>query len=86
MGSSQSTAVSAAGGIEGGKAFPIPTGMSLSYWLQGVRASPLLDHRTTEEVPKSADAVVIGSGVRGLSVAVTFDVPKWLDVRYIDRV
>ncbi|KAJ7201224.1 hypothetical protein C8J57DRAFT_1455102 [Mycena rebaudengoi] len=62
MGSSQPTTASAFDRIEGGKAFPIPTGMSLSYWLQGVRASPLLDHRTTEELPKSADVVIIGSG------------------------
>ncbi|KAJ7253268.1 FAD dependent oxidoreductase-domain-containing protein [Mycena rebaudengoi] len=63
MGSSQPTTASAFDRIEGGKAFPIPTGMSLSYWLQGVRASPLLDHRTTEELPKSADVVIIGSGL-----------------------
>ncbi|KAJ6592795.1 DAO-domain-containing protein [Mycena capillaripes] len=62
MGSSQSIEQTVGGGIEGGKAFPIPKGMSLSYWLQGVRASPLLDHRTTEELPKSAEVVIIGSG------------------------
>ncbi len=44
--------------------FPQPTGMSLSYWLQGVRASPLLDHRTTADIPPEADVVIIGSGVR----------------------
>ncbi|KAF7362646.1 FAD-dependent oxidoreductase [Mycena venus] len=57
------------GGVEGGKAFPIPKGMSLSYWLQGVRASPLLDHRTTEELPKSAEVVIIGSGMSGTMTA-----------------
>lgn len=43
--------------------FPKQTGQSLSYWLQGVRCDPLLDHRSTPEVPPSADIVVIGSGV-----------------------
>ncbi|KAJ7231255.1 FAD dependent oxidoreductase-domain-containing protein [Mycena rebaudengoi] len=69
MRSSQPTTASAFDRIEGGRAFPIPTGMSLSYWLQGVRASPLLDHRTTEELPKSADVVIIGSGMCGTLVA-----------------
>ncbi|KAF8922380.1 DAO-domain-containing protein [Mucidula mucida] len=39
--------------------------MSLSYWLQGVRASPLLDHRTTADIPPEADVVIIGSGLTG---------------------
>jgi hypothetical protein len=43
--------------------FPRPTGQSLSYWLQGVRCDPLLDHRSTEELPTEADTVIIGSGV-----------------------
>lgn len=43
--------------------FPRPEGQSLSYWLQGVRANPLLDHRTTPDLPESADTVIIGSGV-----------------------
>ena len=43
--------------------FPKPSGQSQSYWLQQVRCDPLLDHRTTEELPKEADTVVIGSGV-----------------------
>lgn len=62
MGSSESATTS--GGVEGGQAFPLPTGMSLSYWLQGVRASPFLDHRTTEALPKTAEVVIIGAGVR----------------------
>ncbi|KAJ7174991.1 DAO-domain-containing protein [Mycena crocata] len=74
MGSSQSAAQTESTqmvtrGIEGGKAFPIPTGMSLSYWLQGVRASPLIDHRTTEALPESADVVIIGSGMSGTLTA-----------------
>lgn len=68
MGSSQS-AEKVARGVEGGKAFPTAKGMSLSYWLQGVRASPLLDHQTTEELPKAAEVVIIGSGVRLFTVA-----------------
>lgn len=43
--------------------FPLEHGMSLSYWLQGVRASPLLNHRTTGDIPLQADVVIIGSGV-----------------------
>lgn len=43
--------------------FPKQSGQSLSYWLQGVRCDPLLDHRSTAELPVSADIVVIGSGV-----------------------
>ncbi|KAF7350695.1 FAD-dependent oxidoreductase [Mycena sanguinolenta] len=64
MGFSQST-TRMAGGVEGGRAFPIPEGMSLSYWLQGVRASPFLDHRTTGQLPKSAEVVIVGSGMTG---------------------
>ncbi|KAK7043508.1 FAD-dependent oxidoreductase [Favolaschia claudopus] len=56
-------------GSEGGIAFPIPKGMSLSYWMQGVRASPLLDHRTTTDLPETADAVIIGSGMTGTLTA-----------------
>jgi hypothetical protein len=43
--------------------FPKQDGPSLSYWLQGVRSDHLLDHRTTPELPLSADIVIIGSGV-----------------------
>jgi len=44
--------------------FPKSEGQSLSYWLQQVRCDPLLDHRTTGELPKEVDTVIIGSGVR----------------------
>ncbi|KAL5409684.1 hypothetical protein PMIN03_005814 [Paraphaeosphaeria minitans] len=40
--------------------FPKASGQSLSYWLQQVRSDPLLDHRTTEQLPEQADAVIIG--------------------------
>lgn len=43
--------------------FPLAEGMSLSYWLQGVRSNPLLDHRSTGGIPAEADVVIIGSGV-----------------------
>jgi len=43
--------------------FPRPSGQSLSYWLQGVRCDPLLDHRSTLDLPLEADTVIIGSGV-----------------------
>lgn len=52
--------------------FPKQTGQSLSYWLQGVRCDPLLDHRSTPDLPASADIVIIGSGV---SCSVPFAVP-----------
>ena len=42
---------------------PLEDGMCLSYWLQGVRNNPLLDHRTTEHLLSHADVVIIGSGV-----------------------
>ena len=44
--------------------FPLPEGMSLSFWLQSVRQDPLLDTRTTENLPDTAEVVIIGSGVR----------------------
>ncbi|THU84146.1 DAO-domain-containing protein [Dendrothele bispora CBS 962.96] len=49
--------------------FPQLKAQSLSYWLQGVRANPLLDHRTTENVPEEADVVIIGSGMTGALTA-----------------
>jgi hypothetical protein len=38
-------------------------GVSLSHWLKTVQGDPLLDHRTTPDLPTSADIVIIGSGV-----------------------
>ncbi|CAM1503167.1 Fc.00g079430.m01.CDS01 [Cosmosporella sp. VM-42] len=49
--------------------FPRKSGSSVSYWLQGVQGDPLLNHRTTPELPSSADIVVIGSGITGTLVA-----------------
>ncbi|KAI4681881.1 uncharacterized protein J4E84_007478 [Alternaria hordeiaustralica] len=49
--------------------FPKQGGQSLSYWLQQVRCDPLLDHRTTDELPQQADTVIIGSGITGTLVA-----------------
>ncbi|ORY11139.1 FAD dependent oxidoreductase-domain-containing protein [Clohesyomyces aquaticus] len=49
--------------------FPKQGGQSLSYWLQQVRCDPLLDHRTTEELPEEVDTVIIGSGITGSLVA-----------------
>lgn len=48
---------------------PKQEGQSLSYWLQQVRADPLLDHRTTASLPQDADTVVIGSGITGTLAA-----------------
>ena len=45
--------------------FPKQGGQSLSYWLQQVRCDPLLNHRTTDDLPKDADTVIIGSGITG---------------------
>lgn len=41
----------------------------MSYWLQQVRCDPLLDHRTTQNLPAQADTVIIGSGITGTLVA-----------------
>ncbi|KAH8881112.1 DAO-domain-containing protein [Thozetella sp. PMI_491] len=48
--------------------YPKRSGQCLSYWLQGVRCNPLLDHRTTPELPRYADTVIIGSGITGTLV------------------
>ncbi|KAI4950480.1 hypothetical protein J4E91_004363 [Alternaria rosae] len=48
---------------------PKQGGQSLSYWLQQVRCDPLLNHRTTEELPQEADTVIVGSGITGTIVA-----------------
>ncbi|WWD09710.1 hypothetical protein V865_007838 [Kwoniella europaea PYCC6329] len=50
---------------------PVEVGMSLSLWLQTVRNNPLLNHRTTEELPKTADVVIIGSGATGSLTALS---------------
>ena len=42
---------------------PLSSGMSSSLWLETVRNNPLLDHRTTPQLPNNADVVIIGSGV-----------------------
>jgi len=49
--------------------FPKRGGQSLSYWLQQVRCDPLLDHRSTEQLPEQADTVIIGSGLSGTLIA-----------------
>ncbi|ESK90553.1 fad dependent oxidoreductase [Moniliophthora roreri MCA 2997] len=41
----------------------------LSFWLQGTRSSSLLGHRTTPELPSTADIAIIGSGISGAAVA-----------------
>ncbi|ORX34976.1 putative FAD dependent oxidoreductase [Kockovaella imperatae] len=45
--------------------FPLTEGMCLSGWLEGVRHNPLLDHRTTDALPSTADYVIIGAGITG---------------------
>ncbi|KAL4773191.1 FAD dependent oxidoreductase-domain-containing protein [Aspergillus nidulans var. acristatus] len=49
--------------------FPKEGRYSLSYWLQGVQGDPLLNHRTTPDLPSSADIVIIGSGITGTLAA-----------------
>ncbi|KAI3281275.1 hypothetical protein DTO002I6_9889 [Penicillium roqueforti] len=49
--------------------FPKRTNYSISHWLQSVQGDPLLDHRTTPELPASADIVIIGSGMSGTIIA-----------------
>ncbi|KAJ8105380.1 hypothetical protein OPT61_g10214 [Boeremia exigua] len=48
---------------------PKQDGQSLSYWLQQVRCDPLLDHRTTNNLPDDVDTVIIGSGITGTLAA-----------------
>ncbi|KAF2801226.1 DAO-domain-containing protein [Melanomma pulvis-pyrius CBS 109.77] len=48
--------------------FPKQGGQSLSYWLQQVRCDALLNHRSTEDLPKEVDTVIIGSGITGTLV------------------
>lgn len=43
--------------------FPKQDASLLSYWLETVQGDLLLHHRSTPELPLSADIVVIGSGV-----------------------
>jgi hypothetical protein len=43
--------------------FPKQHGQSHSYWLEGAHGDELLNHRTTPDLPSSADIVIIGSGV-----------------------
>jgi hypothetical protein len=43
--------------------FPMQDSRLLSYWLETVQGDPLLHHRTTPDLPLSADIVIIGSGV-----------------------
>ncbi|KAL4990058.1 hypothetical protein BDW68DRAFT_175418 [Aspergillus falconensis] len=49
--------------------FPKEGRYSLSYWLRGVQGDPLLNHRTTPDLPSSADIVIIGSGMTGTLAA-----------------
>ena len=51
--------------------FPKRDNYSISYWLQSVQGDPLLDHRTTPELPPSSDIVVIGSGVSNSQISLT---------------
>ncbi|KAH9837402.1 FAD dependent oxidoreductase [Teratosphaeria destructans] len=49
--------------------YPKPDGYSLSYWQQQVRCDPLLNHRSSRDLPKKVDCVVIGSGITGCMTA-----------------
>ncbi|KAJ5747042.1 uncharacterized protein N7511_008738 [Penicillium nucicola] len=49
--------------------FPKKTGYSVSHWLQSAKEDPLLIHRTTSELPATADVVIIGSGMSGTLMA-----------------
>ena len=42
---------------------------SISFWLQGTRSSSLLGHRSSTELPETADVVIIGSGLSGAAIA-----------------
>ncbi|KIV87380.1 hypothetical protein PV11_02930 [Exophiala sideris] len=62
--------------------FPKKNGYSLSYWLRGVQKDPLFNHRTTAELPASADIVIIGSGMTG-TLAAKHCLATWPDKRVI---
>lgn len=47
----------------------LPTPESSSSFWHTEPSSLLLNHRTTEDLPREADVVVIGSGISGASVA-----------------
>ncbi|KAK6085218.1 putative FAD dependent oxidoreductase [Seiridium cupressi] len=49
--------------------FPKKDGSSLSRWLEDALDDPLLNCRTTHELPLSADIVIIGSGITGTLTA-----------------
>ncbi|WWD16931.1 hypothetical protein CI109_101363 [Kwoniella shandongensis] len=51
--------------------FPLQRGMGLSHWQQTTRANPLLNHRSTADLPTGADVVVIGSGISGAVAALS---------------
>ncbi|EAL17431.1 hypothetical protein CNBM2350 [Cryptococcus deneoformans B-3501A] len=61
-------------------ALPLESGFCLSLWLQTVRNNPLLNHRTTDELPREAEVVIIGSGISGSLCALSLlqgpDPPK----------
>ncbi|WWC91289.1 uncharacterized protein L201_006232 [Kwoniella dendrophila CBS 6074] len=50
---------------------PIERGMSTSHWLGTVRSNPLLDYRSSEELPSKADMIIIGSGLSGALTALS---------------
>ncbi|PYH42519.1 NAD(P)/FAD-dependent oxidoreductase [Aspergillus saccharolyticus JOP 1030-1] len=56
--------------------FPKQADYSISHWLQSVKDDPLLNHRTTPELPQSADVVIIGSGMSG-TVTVKHIIETW---------
>ncbi|EFX01761.1 FAD dependent oxidoreductase superfamily [Grosmannia clavigera kw1407] len=49
--------------------FPKATGSSMSYWLLSAQGDQLLDYRTTDTLPETADIVIIGSGMTGTLTA-----------------
>ncbi|KAL6238259.1 hypothetical protein BDW75DRAFT_228082 [Aspergillus navahoensis] len=49
--------------------FPKVGRYSLSYWLRGVQGDPLLNHRTTLDLPSSTDILIIESGMTGTLAA-----------------
>ncbi|WVQ77774.1 hypothetical protein IAR50_007464 [Cryptococcus sp. DSM 104548] len=50
---------------------PLAQGMSLSHWQQTTRSNPLLNERTTQELPSEAEVVIIGSGISGALTALS---------------
>ena len=61
---------------------PVPLGV-LSEWQRTVRDHPLLNSGKDDALPESADVVIVGSGMCGMSAATSWPNTDW--IRCCDR-